>query len=1125
MSAPAKPEFATNRPGERVADAICAHLAHLHETLAHPPELAIATAYFNPGGYELLADELDHVAKVRLLIGAEPSIPERPLRRLADSTTPARAARAQLRRALEGHARTLVEDRDLLGFTIEADRGARRLVEWLRSGKVEVRRLEDGFLHGKAFIVASHDEGVIAGSSNFTYAGLATNVELNLGQYQPHVVRQVIGWFEDLWQRSQPYDLGALYAARFEEHAPELVYLRMLFERYGPEIAAEAAAEGAPRIHLTSFQRDGLWRARRLLAERHGVLIADEVGLGKTFVAGELIRQAVEERRQRVLIIAPATLRDGPWRSLLTTYQLGVESCSFEELAGDHRLNPTGSGQAFQFNPREYAMVVIDEAHNLRNPSTQRALALRRLLAGSPPKDLVLITATPVNNSLWDLYYLLGYFVKNDAAFADVGIRSLRDHIAAAMAMNPDDLSPEYLFDVLDAVAVRRTRPFVKRYYPNDTLNVGGRQVPITFPTPRVIKVSYNLDDVLPGFFPRFAHALDGPVTGGSVTNPDVLTLGRYAPSRYRLDGTADAYEVQLAGLLRSGLLKRFESSAYAFACTCRHMASSHDAFLSLLDHGKVATGAALADWIATDSDDLDEYDTYLDGHHDALDDTAEYDLETLSVDVRNDRDLLLAFAEQAEQVRQEDDPKLAVLVEQLVAIAEQARAEGIGPDDTRDKRKVLVFSYFADTVEWITEHLAQAVKADSRLAEYAERITAISGNGGDKERVLWGFAPRTTDAPDGRNEDLYDIVVTTDVLAEGVNLQQARHIINYDLPWNPMRLVQRHGRIDRIGSSHSDVYLRCIFPDAQLDELLGLEERLHRKIKQAAASVGVGGEVLPGSRTEDVVFTETREEIERLQEEDASLFERGGTGRKALSGEEYRQELRRALENPELDARIKALPWGTGSGMAVGGSVPGYVFCARVADYERPQFRYVDVSDETTPLVIADTLTCLDAARPPEGFDTPRELSEATYRGAFDAWRHARNSIVESWNKAADPANLVAPVPLTMQRATELVRSHRPSSMTIEEADRLVEALEAPYPERVLKLVRAAMASSDRPAEQVQAIAEIAVEMGLEPSPPPELLPEIDHDDVHLVAWLAIVPSPLTIAEQLGELPLGDKL
>ncbi len=256
------------------------------------------------------------------------------------------------------------------------------------------------------------------------------------------------------------------------------------------------------------------------------------------------------------------------------------------------------------------------------------------------------------------------------------------------------------------------------------------------------------------------------------------------------------------------------------------------------------------------------------------------------------------------------------------------------------------------------------------------------------------------------------------------------------------------------------------------------------------------------------VVFTETRDDIERLREEDASLFELGGTGRGALSGEEYRQELRRALENAELKARIKALAWGSGSGMAVEGAGPGYVFCARVADYERPQFRYVDVSDKTVPVVVADTLTCLDTARPPGGFDTPRELSETTYRGVFDAWQHASNSIVESWNKAADPANLVAPVPLTMQRAAELVREHRPSSMTIEEADRLVESLETPYPERVLKLVRAAMASSDQPVEQVQAIAELAAEMGLEPSAPPELLPEIAADDVHLVAWLAIVPS-----------------
>ena len=143
--------------------------------------------------------------------------------------------------------------------------------------------------------------------------------------------------------------------------------------------------------------------------------------------------------------------------------------------------------------------------------------------------------------------------------------------------------------------------------------------------------------------------------------------------------------------------------------------------------------------------------------------------------------------------------------------------------------------------------------------------MTYITGTAGDKQTVLWGFAPRTTDPPAGRDEDLFDIVVSIDVLAEGVNLQQARHIINYDLPWNAMRLVQRHGRIDRIASPHREVILRCALPDTQLDALLGLEERLNRKIKQAAAAIGVS-EVLPGSNASDVVYTESREEIDRLR-------------------------------------------------------------------------------------------------------------------------------------------------------------------------------------------------------------------------------------------------------------------
>ena len=1143
-----KPELAVNRSGRTVAGAVNDFATHAATRFVGGARLDIATAFFNLGGYSLLADSLDRLSGARLLLGAEPVPPKRRYRKLREeSARPERAARARLNRALENHERDLAGERDLMGFTLEAETAARRLAGWLRSPQVRVRRLERRFLHGKAFLIADDSHGVLAGSSNFTRAGLATNAELNLGNYSPHTVRQVREWFDELWDEAVDYDLAALFEARFEPHPPYLVYLRMLWEMYGDELVKEAEAGGAPQIHLTSFQSDGLWRARRILDRHNGVLIADEVGLGKTYLAGELIREASIDRRQRVLVIAPATLRDGLWQVFLSKHNLLAELVSYQELMADNRVNPDHATRpklkATKIN--DYAMVVIDEAHNLRNPATQRAEALRRLLAGSPPKKLVLLTATPVNNSLWDLYHQLGYFLRNDAAFADSGIPSMRDHFRDAMKLNPDDLTPEHLFDVLDAVAVRRTRSFVKRWYPNDTVPINGQDTTITFPTPRVRKVSYDLDAVLPGFFDRIARALD-PQTGQD--DPESLSLARYAPSMCRLAESPESYELQLAGLLRSGLLKRFESSPHAFATTCERMANSHDAFLSLLDQGRVATGDALADWIATDSDDLDQVDDYLGGHLGLTDDAARYDTERLRRLVAGDRDLLWSFAETSRTVTRSDDPTLAELVEQLAAIVAESAAAGIGPDDTRNRRKVLIFSYFADTVDWVYEHLAAAVETDERLAPYRGRVASLSGSSGTKRRkeeIVWGFAPLTADAREGRDEDRFDIVVTTDVLAEGVNLQQARHIINYDLPWNPMRLVQRHGRIDRIGSLHSEVSVRCVFPDERLDDLLNLEERLHVKIKQAAASIGVG-EVLPRQTGRDITYAETREEIQRLRREEAGLFERGGTARGALSGEEYRQELRQAVEQGRRD-QIERLPWGSGSGMEarvahVGEEVrPGYVFCVRIGDWGKPVFRYVELGSDgaelgsaddrggdgdedelgsaddrgvdgdepgggTGPVVTGDTLACLYRARPPDGFDTPRRLDEATHQRAFTAWETALSDIVKKWNHLADKANLEPRIPRALARAAQILRIHSPADLPQDEIDRAIDSLSAPYPERTIRTIRAAMRGAETPAEQAENILGVIRSLGLEPYTPPEPLPVITAADVHLVCWLALV-------------------
>jgi len=290
-----RPTFATNRPlsGETVADAVNVLLLGMRKHLVEPPKVAIATAFFNPGGFSLLADQLEQAGKVRLLLGAEPGADGQARIPPLMPGWRRREDRERIRRALEGHTQLLTADRNLLGFNRDADAHARRLVGWLRGvltdgttrEPVEVRRFVGGFLHGKAFIVDTALPHAISGSSNFTYAGLARNRELNLGQFDPTTVAAVRDWFEELWSESEPYDLAALYEERWAPHLPWHIFLRMLYELYGADVEAEAAARGVSRLGLTGFQSDGVWRTKRILARRRGVVIADEVGLGKTFIA------------------------------------------------------------------------------------------------------------------------------------------------------------------------------------------------------------------------------------------------------------------------------------------------------------------------------------------------------------------------------------------------------------------------------------------------------------------------------------------------------------------------------------------------------------------------------------------------------------------------------------------------------------------------------------------------------------------------------------------------------------------------------------------------------------------------------------------------------------------------
>lgn len=1013
-----------------------------------------------------------------LLLGAEPLSPPAIPRR--DPMRDPRGPKFQekiLNDKLQESESGIRRDRDQLEFTPRTDSTVRRLLDFLHSGKVEVRRYERGFLHGKAFVF-SDDEGVLAGSSNFTAAGLTTNLELNLGHYQPGLVVQVKNWFNALWDKAVPYDLAAIYQERYEEYDPYLIYMRVLWESYHKDMQAERKPSG--RIPLTTFQNDGLDRAKRILRDYNGVIIADGVGLGKTFIAGEMMR-LVQENRQRVLLISPAALRDGTWDRFQKRTQLRFENLSFEQLV-------KGS---VDFKPEEYELVVIDEAQAFRNPNTHRAHALRMLLRGKPPKRLVLMTATPVNNSLWDLYYMMTYFLKHDAVFADRGIRSLKERFSEAQNMDPFDLRPDVLFDVLDPVTVRRTRRFVQRWYPHEHIPMpDGTMIPVRFPTPHVEKIEYNLEEVLPpGFFDEFTESL-APEQGEPA-----LTMARYRPSAYLREGRTAESENALVGLIRSALLKRFESSIYAFGRTAARMAKAHDHFLTALDAGFVPSPQAMEELFETDSDDAIEELLAKAGSEPV----SLYRIEQMRADVKRDLDLLRSYAVVAEGVTPEMSPKLQRFTDALVSILEHAKEEAGGDNDRRNNIKVLIFSYYADTVEWIYEYVFRRIETDLRLAPYRGRIAALAGDrslqGDSRENTIYGFAPKSTEAPEHRSEDRFDILITTDVLAEGMNLQQCRHIINFDLPWNPMRLVQRHGRIDRIGSPHSDVYIKCFFPDVRLDDLLALEFRIRSKLARAAASIGIETEVIPGGATEEVAFAETREQIEALRRGEVGLLERGDEIEGAHSGEEYRQELRKGLEGFEKE--ITTLPWGAHSGM-VGGNEKGWFFCARVG--EKVFLRFVP-TDEHQP-ILTDTLGCLRQIACERS--TPRYLSEDMVSGAYNAWSRARKDIYEEWTRATDPKNLQPKIRPLFRELAEHLRTRPPEAVSQNTLEEAIDALLAPWGIRYEREFRPIMRDptlSD--GEKSSRILDKVQELGLSPYAAPEPLPLIDESEISLICWM----------------------
>lgn len=1043
--------------------------------------LSVATGYVRLPGLNVLATLPGREDRsLRLLIGAvpEPGLGEDPLTDEISETG----------RLFEVALRKLREERDFDAFPpsrrVEA---LQRVDEFLAQECVEVRRYVLRFLHGKAYIFADplregprDIEALLVTSANVTGGGMFANRELGLVHYQPGVVDQGLAWFEELWAESRDFkqELRDLLFPEVPEYTPQTIFLRMLLEYYGDELPPEISPSEIGM--LARFQRDGFERALAIAEDHGGVIYADGVGTGKTFIGLEFLREFSGKRGLYSLIVAPAQLRDSTWRGALARANLPGQVVSYQELASDRQLVPDGR-RVLELDKNVYRLVIIDEAHAFRTPDTTYYEALDRLLGGTP-KTLVLLTATPVNNALWDLYHEIMLFARHDAAFTNsLGIRDLRAFFRDSGANNLDLISPSKLFPLIDGVAVRRDRRFLEDHYAGDSFPDG---TPVRFPKPRLLEKRYDLDSVYPGVFQEIVDCIDG------------LNMARYTPQKYlRQSPRNSGAEEALAGLIKSGLLKRFESSVYAAHETVHRMLSIHDALAGAIEmHSAVPSLSTLHSLIREVADQgvpSEAIDRALEDDDAAL---AAGDFEDAFLeDVKADREALAKIAERLERLMELPDPKLAALMELLVS---------------SPSKKIAVFTGYADTGRYLVNKLA-----DDEALRGGRSMIAVIGDELDsdaRERRIEQFAPQSvTGDPDYVPIDAEcDLLIATDVISEGQNLQQAQTVISYDMPWNPQRVVQRNGRVIRLKSPHAEVYLHTLLPErGELDRLLRLEAKLRQKINAANASVGMESQVLAAIEAESRAYAELRSFTDRLSEGDETLIDEGeGRDSGSFAGEEYRALLTRARAEGEI-GRLQEMPWGVGSCFvsidSAEWALPAVVFAARDREGRR-HWRAVLSNGE----LLRTDLDMLQLA-------DPSQAARADMPPGLDLdvlWKIAADDICLEHNELLDPAATQQRLPLSQRWAIDLLRDPSlPDRPEFALADAALLAARDQAVQRTLSSIRHEHEEKKLTALQAaEAVAEAVREFGLQPAQPTSSPSKpLKSDDIGVVVYQVIAAAP----------------
>ena len=768
----------------------------LNTVLTNSNYFDILVGYFRITGFYLLKEKLEDVKEIRILIGLGADLET--VRTMDIFEQSGANATKKVQKLVKEEFNKTSDD------NLEMENGIIEFCEWIKSGKLKIRMCYEKNVHAKLYIIRKNPDivpdqfgNLITGSSNFTYNGLDKNVEFNVELKDQANVQYALSFFEELWLDSKDITEDILNTITTDTWmnrniTPYELFLKMLFVYFEEELDSRKKDYDWPDGYMNlQYQSDAVTQARKILARHGGVIISDVVGLGKTYIAA-MLGKLLDGRK---LFIVPPVVKDN-WEDVLSDfgYKMSDKVVSLGVVDQLSEMDDIAS----------YKYVFIDEAHRFRNASSLQFQHLKKICYG---KGVILITATPQNNTILDIANLITLFQDSRNSSIIPGNNNLEKYfndLYREVKNSGNDptvvssVAAEIRDNVLRHVLIRRTRKEITEYYKEDLDKQG-----LTFPIVNdPIRLDYMYDDEMEKTFTDTIELLKD------------FSYARYAPLLYLKNqkkvGSDKARQQNMIGFVKTMLVKRLESSIFAFLESVKRLQKSSESFINLYNRGKVVVGAAsrtknnfedleqmedAAFEIFIDSNDIDCYspDEFVDGFIDKVkaDDTILHSIYNMW----NKYDI---------KVRDAKYNKLKKYINSI-----------------NKSEKIIIFSEAKDTVLYLKAKLEK---------DYGNVVIDFSG--GDsmskKDYIRDNFDPKYESK--GINEKR--ILVTTDSLSEGINLHRASIIFNYDLPWNPTRVMQRVGRINRVGSRNEQLYVYNFFPRANTREHLTLEESIKSKVQ-----------------------------------------------------------------------------------------------------------------------------------------------------------------------------------------------------------------------------------------------------------------------------------------------------